>query len=173
MKRFARALAVTLGLVVLGSIVSLVPQKKVSAQDVGPAVTIAGPLPVPIRNSDEKGRIPYQQSGGVDCNTSLCDFAFPSVPAGKRLVIEHVSANVNPNPGVGVNGVFLEGACGSCYWSLPGRSLASPGLVLVNEQVLAYFESGAIPFIRVAWNSGTNTGGFQAVITGYLVDLNP
>ena len=49
-----------------------------------------------------------------------------------------------------------------------------PGLVLVNEQVLAYFESGEIPFIRVAWNSPTtNTGAFQAVISGYLVDLNP
>ena len=144
------------------------------AADLGPTVTIAGPLPVPIRNSDEKGRIPYQQSGGTGCNTGLCDLAFPSVPAGKRLVIEHVSANVNPNPGIGVIGVFLEGASGFSYWSLPGHSLATPELVSVNEQVLAYFESGEIPFVRVAWNSPTtNTGAFQAVISGYLVDLNP
>ena len=145
----------------------------VRAADGGPTVTIGAPLPVPVRNIDEKARIPYQQSGAIPCNSGLCDLAFLAVPAGKRLVVEHVSANVNPNPGVGVNGVFLEGACGFCVWSLPGHSLATPELVAVNEQVLAYFESGTTPFVRVAWSATTNTGAFQAVISGYLIDLNP
>ena len=63
-----------------------------------PSVSIA--TTVPVRNIDEKGRNPYQQSGVTGCGASgLCDLAFAQVPAGKRLVIEHVSANVNPNPG--------------------------------------------------------------------------
>lgn len=63
MKRFVRALAVTLGLVVLGSIVSLVPQKNVTAQS-GPAVTIASPLPLPVKGSvNVTGTVGAQQSG--------------------------------------------------------------------------------------------------------------
>jgi hypothetical protein len=47
MKRFARALAVTLGLVVLGSFVFLVPQKNASGTASGAPVTITNtPLPV-------------------------------------------------------------------------------------------------------------------------------
>ena len=125
-----------------------------------------------IKNIDEKGRNPYQQSGATDCTgLGLCDLAFPAVPAGKRLVVEHVSGNFNPNPGAAMNAIFLEGAGGFAVFSFPGSSMATPQLVAVNQPVLAYFESGQTPFIRVAWNSTANTGAFSAVITGYLVDL--
>ena len=134
-------------------------------------VSIAG-QPITVKNLDEKGRNPYQQSGATGCNGSgLCDFAFPAVPAGKRLVIEHVSANVNPNPGVGVNGTFLEGAGGFTVFSLPGTSMATPELIAVNQTVLAYFDAGQTPFYRVAWSTSSNPGAFQVTISGYLVDL--
>jgi hypothetical protein len=50
MKRLARALAVSAGLLILGSLISLVPQKSVTAQG-GPVVTIAGPLPLPVKGT--------------------------------------------------------------------------------------------------------------------------
>lgn len=50
MKRFARALTVMLGLVVLGSIVSFVPQKNAAAYS-GAPVNIISPLPLPVTGS--------------------------------------------------------------------------------------------------------------------------
>lgn len=47
MKRFARAIAVALGLVVFGSVVSLVPQKNARGAGAAP-VNITSPLPLPV-----------------------------------------------------------------------------------------------------------------------------
>jgi len=124
-----------------------------------------------IKNVDEKGRIPYQQSGATSCGTGLCDFSFPIVPAGKRLVVEHVSANIYVNTG-GVNATFLEGAGGFTVFSLPGRAMATPQLIGVNEQVLAYYEAGQTPFYRVAFSVGDANDSYSVAITGYLVDLS-
>lgn len=65
MKRFARAIAVMLGLAVIGAIVSLVPQKNATAQG-GPTVTIASPIPLPVTgsvNATVSGAVAAQQSG--------------------------------------------------------------------------------------------------------------
>lgn len=128
-----------------------------------------------IKNIDEKGRIPYMQSGFRDCNatgSALCDLIFQAVPVGKRLVSENVSANLGPNPGVGVNATFLlGGGGGNSYFSLPGVSMATPQVVLVNQSVLSYYESGQAPAYRVAWSTSTTPGAFSVVIAGYLVDL--
>jgi hypothetical protein len=169
------------------------------AADGGPTVTIGGPLPLPttavqngawnvgltgtptvnvgnhvaVRNIDEKGRNPYMQGGFVNCPPAngLCDTLFPPVPAGKRLVVEHVSANIGLNPGSGINGAFLL-AGGNAVFSLPGRSMATPQIVGVNEQVLAYYEAGQTPVFRLAWAGGGNGGEASSVLSGYLVDLS-
>ena len=80
MKRFARALAVTLGIVVLGSFVSLIPQSNPSAAG-GPAVTIVNPLPLPV-------------TGAVGVNN------FPGTLTGATVPVSgNVTANVSlPNP---------------------------------------------------------------------------
>jgi len=170
------------------------------AADGGPTVTIGGPLPLPttaaqngvwnvgitgtpkvtvgntvtVRNIDEKGRTPYQQSGARPCNgMGLCDLFFPAVPSGKRLVIENVSANIDAGigAGAGINGTFLAGGPGFNAWTLPGRSMAEPELVAVNERVLAFYESGETPMYRVAYHALANNGSLQVVLSGYLVDL--
>jgi len=123
-----------------------------------------------VKNVDEKGRNPYQQSGATGCGSGLCDFTFPAVPAGKRLVVEHVSANIFVNTG-GVNATFLEGAGGFTVYSLPGRAMATPQLIGVNEQVLAYFEAGQTPFYRVAFSTPDASDSYSVAMSGYLVDL--
>lgn len=62
MKRFARALVVVLGLAVLGSVVSLVPQKNVTAQS-GPTVSIGSSVPLTV-----KGNVNATVSGTVGVN---------------------------------------------------------------------------------------------------------
>jgi hypothetical protein len=53
----------------------------------------------PVFNIDDPGRIPYQAEVVVDnCSfLDVCGFIFSAVPAGHRLVIQHVSANINVN----------------------------------------------------------------------------
>jgi hypothetical protein len=123
------------------------------------------------KNIDEKGRVPYMQQVFLDCvvGSNFCDFNFPAVPAGKRLVIEHVSANISTQAAFGVNATFLIAPGGA--FSLPGRTMASPQVIGVNEPVLAYFEAGESPLYRVVYNSPLNFGFMTAVLSGYMVDL--
>lgn len=63
MKRFGRAIVVTSCFLLLGIVISLVPQKSVTA---GPAatsvmVTNAATNPVPVKDVDQPARQPFQQ----------------------------------------------------------------------------------------------------------------
>lgn len=142
-----------------------------------PNVNIAGtpsvnvPNTIAVRNVDEKGRIPYIQGQAQACNSEVfCDMVYPPVPDGMRLVVEHVSANIGTGPG-GINGTFLLGANGVIF-SLPGRSMATPLLVGVNEQVLAYYDAGQQPTYRVVFATASDAGPASSAISGYLINLS-
>lgn len=144
-----------------------------STQTVAGTVSV-GNLPTTqnVKNIDEKGRNPYMQGAFANCvsgTSAFCDMTFPAVPANKRLVIEHVSANVGANTGTGVNGTFL--LVGGVVFSLPARAGATPTLLGVNEPVIAYCEAGQSFTYRVVWNAVTGTGAVSSVVSGYLVDL--
>jgi hypothetical protein len=124
-----------------------------------------------IKNIDEKGRNPYIQHVFSSCSgtSGLCDLTYPVVPAGKRLVIERVSANIGSD--AGINGTFLLLPNGGAF-ALPGRTTSLPSLFAVNEGVLAYYDAGQSPVFRIAI-SGTTPflAPADAVIAGYMVDL--
>ena len=125
-----------------------------------------------IKNIDEKGRNPYMQGAFASCfsgTSAFCDMNFPAVPANKRLVIEHVSANIGASTGTGINGTFL--LVGGTVFSLPGNAMATPTLVGVNQSVVAYCEAGQAFTYRVVWDSTSGTGSVSSVVSGYLVDL--
>jgi hypothetical protein len=141
MKRFARALAVTFGLVVLSSFVLLVPQKNASGTTGGAPVTVtnaplpvtgnvnaavsgtvglapnttvgitgnalvvnpldafSNPIPLISRDTDNAARQPFvgQCTLGIlnpRVSNCLSGFGEITVPNGKRLVIEYVSAEL-------------------------------------------------------------------------------
>jgi len=125
-----------------------------------------------VKNVDEKGRAPYQQSAFVQCTVAgagLCDYYFPPVPAGKRLVVEHISANVyGPS---GVNGIFLV-VGGNTSFALPGHTLALSSLYAVNEVVLGFYEAGQTPLFRMATAVVDPNSSAAVTLTGYLVDLS-
>lgn len=125
-----------------------------------------------VKNIDEKGRNPYMQGNFASCfsgTSPFCDMVFPAVPANKRLVIEHVSANIGASPGTGVNATFL--LAGGSVFSLPGQAMATPTLIGVNQPVLAYVETGQTFTYRVVWSTTGGTGAVSSVVSGYLVDL--
>ncbi len=51
-------------------------------------------LALPTVNIDEPGRIPYQAVVLGKCNGTACSATFNAIPAGHRLVIQHVSAQI-------------------------------------------------------------------------------
>src|SRR5215469_9573002 len=97
MKRFARAFCVTLGLVILASAVSLVPQKNAKGAGAAPVAVVNTPLPV-------TGTIAAQQSGnwnvGIAGTPTVGVNNFPGTLTGATVPVSgSVTANVSlPNP---------------------------------------------------------------------------
>jgi hypothetical protein len=124
-----------------------------------------------VKNVDERGRSPYQQGIFLQCTAGggFCDFNFPPVPAGKRLVVEHISANIFAPSGI--NAAFLV-VSGGAYFSLPAHSFSLSSLYSVNEVVLGYYEAGQSPLFRLAPSVSDGSANAGATLTGYLVDLS-
>jgi hypothetical protein len=133
-----------------------------------------------IKNIDEPGRTPYQSS--QSCNTpgnTLCSADFTPVPAGKRLVIQHLSGlvacySINNNCELQFNYVFLT-TKGPNYLSggdsayVPMQTSAN-SQTAINQDVRLYVEPGGVPEYQMVFNSGPVFA--YVTITGYLVDLN-
>jgi len=80
--------------------------------------TSANPVPTSPVNVTDPGRIAYQST--VDntgkCSGTACIFSFPVVPAGHRVVVQHIAGNVDftsPAPStidvrILIGGVFIS-----------------------------------------------------------------
>lgn len=129
---------------------------------------------VSVRNVDERGRAPYMQFQVRPCPGGAavpCEVAFPPVPAGHRLVLEHVNASINFAPG-GVRRtalIVLEDA----IVVLPTRPSSDPNLVIVNEPALVYYESGETPIFQIVANDDADLPLITTAVSGYLVTLDP
>jgi len=129
-----------------------------------------------VKNIDEKGRSPYMQFQARSCpggGNIICDIVFPPVPAGKRLVIERVSASVIFAPG----GVRLASllAPSNAQFFFPvhpiDTKVAGEPIFVVNDSTLAYFEGGQSPVFHWIFNNGADVPNVSSTISGYLVDL--
>lgn len=87
---------------------------------------------------------PYQATDAVGdsttCQGGQCHFTFPAVPAGKRLLLTSVSAQLGP----AANGLVLEGS-GVPYFVTKSH----PDLDNVTAPVSLYYEAGSTPTARV------------------------
>lgn len=87
---------------------------------------------------------PYQATAVVadsaTCPGSQCQFTFPTVPAGKRLLIRSVSAQL----GLTHDTIVLEGN-GVSYFV----TKTHPDLSYVTAPVSLYYEAGSTPTARV------------------------
>ncbi|HTR37088.1 MAG TPA: hypothetical protein VMH80_14375 [Bryobacteraceae bacterium] len=179
---FAKKLLMGLGAFALGvSLMNLVAPKVVQA-----AVAVL------FKNIDEQARAPYQAylhavvGPGSSCGTNFCDFAFPVVPANKRLAVTNVSVRIVPDSTANIEDVKLY-VLDSSFTFLsqytlqfnpflyPGDNLAvnTVRTYVDNEQVRWYLEAGQIP--RLTFHtSGGNLDPFgeqRVMLVGYLVDL--
>ncbi len=86
---------------------------------------------------------PYQATAVVGdsttCPNSQCQFTFPTIPTGMRLLMTSVSAQLGPN-----NTIVLEGN-GVTYFV----TKTHPDLEYVTAPVSLYYEAGSTPTARV------------------------
>jgi len=107
---------------------------------------------------------PYQAMESVPdsttCPGAQCVMHFPAVPAGKRLVITSVSAQLGPAS----NELVLEGN-GVSYF-VPK---ADPNIGYLAVPVRIYFNAGSTPTARVFAPSTTQHTSLIVTLVGHLV----
>lgn len=107
MTPFKNHVVVAAGFVALAALAVVLGSREVNAQNPGQGsapVTIVSPLPLPVQDVDAEQREPVQFRGTPTVFTGRFGAStLVTVPAGKILVIEHVSASINL---VTADGVF-------------------------------------------------------------------
>jgi len=110
--------------------------------------------------------IPYSSFQSVSPSETV--IAFPAVPAGHRLVIQHVGANLDFQSWVN-NQVEVYVNAGAGFSSfLPQFSTS---LVRFDQPVQLYVNAGAAPQVIVLADSGFTRVSFgEITLIGYLLD---
>ncbi len=107
---------------------------------------------------------PYQAMASIadatTCPGGQCILSFPTVPAGKRLVIASVSAQLGP----AANQLVLEGNGVSFF--VP-KSDVNAGYLA--SQVTVYFDAGTTPTARIFVGSTTQHTSLIVTLVGHLV----
>lgn len=148
--------------------------------------------PALVKNTDEPGRMPWEAEAefdGTACFTNCTNFVSlgavslfditSAVPAGKRLVLRHISGRLFSTQGCGDCEVGLQSSrvisAESLKWSFLGPffgSVVEPGLIVngFSADVFVTVGPGENPHVRVQVpGGGTNTIGY-IVLSGYLID---
>lgn len=138
-----------------------------------------------VRNVDEPGRVPYSESKIGTCNAVNCFFNFTVVPAGKRLVIEHINGEARStstsavfsdatmltsntlNPSIGVTTTVRM-----LFLAAAGSSNIYNGWYF-DAVTKAYVDAGSYAQITMHQSTAGTTAFSTATITGYLVDTTP
>ena len=144
-----------------------------------PSVNVVSlpPLPPPaltaVVNIDDHGRIPFVSGFSNSCSGTLCSYTFPAVPAGHRVVIEHISGNLNFNAAPTVITMFVNTATTSqIQFNVPPGNVGNASFF--DQPLLYYVDGGQSPV--VIFTSGfTNfnpAAGQNLTLVGYELDCN-
>lgn len=122
-------------------------------------------------NADEPGRIPYQAAAFGHCNGTVCHATFQAIPAGHRLVIQHVSGNLTTvNPVPDGTRVLLSLTNKVQFMSFPVSPFI-PGVFVggFDQAVVFYVDGGQTPTLQI--NIGVLAmDTFNPSMIGYLLD---
>ena len=146
---------------------------------------------VTVKNADEQGRNPFSALHNPNAATADCiaegggfqdctyTGGFPTVPAGKRLVITDLSGQARAPASCKIASISLrtDNAGGGTFnqpftFAVPHQNLAIAEVADFHERMLAFVEAGSSP----AFDVGASCSGlsvFEQVVTisGYLVNL--
>ena len=159
---------------------SVVPAAVAMACVIGAPPALAQTRAALVQSVDEPARNPYQetQSNTTCRGTTVCAFEFATVPAGKRLVVTHISGYVDTGAGALPNGFLSSSFGGSQYATIPFTGVRGPtsGLgvrTFINHGVLAYFGAGETPrgTLHVNGSGDLMSGGSLLFVSGYYINV--
>ena len=155
-----------------------VPVHSVDTSNVNVANTASSP--VPVRDVDNPARQPFHAEavGGFADGASVTGgLLIPTVPAGKRLVIEHVSVFGAMLPGqkmVRARVMYRFSVFGhSLVISAQGSNADGSSDYFVASELIRFYDNDGLP---VAWeaerdsSAGANVAGIDINCDGYFVD---
>jgi hypothetical protein len=131
-----------------------------------------------VSNVDEPGRIPYVANSSCDFQSGDhddCAASFPSVPAGKRLVITHVSGLLREGlPGGTLISTQIISPRGNVFLPVTyiGNAFGINNFV-VDQPEHIICDAGAslkASVILGAFTSGSDSNGATFTFSGYLLD---
>lgn len=148
-----------------------------------PSVNVANTSaqPVPSVRIDEPGRIAYQSQvdkSGSCISGNTCFFEFGSVPAGHRVVIQHISGLVSFTGTTNAIWVLLNNGSGAPVSSFFAPQVPTVSFSAFDQTVQAYFDPaafGGLIEVQVTLLGGSFPGGGQVegiTLSGYELDCN-
>jgi hypothetical protein len=145
-----------------------------------PTVSLAPGTTILARNLDDPGRIAYETGVHVACSGgSSCSFVFPTVPAGRSLVVEHLFGTVSflggPPTQFTVTATALNFVLGndnllSNFFANPGNGPL--GFMMFNQPVLFYVPSNGVFSVTVDSLTANIVGNAVVNASGYELDCN-
>lgn len=133
------------------------------------AVKLDDSVPVRVSDANHPAQFPYQYTDVVadssQCGGS-CNFSFPAVPAGYRLVITDVSAQLGPTATVVVleGGQQTNGLQTTLFVPVPYA-----GSAFLAAPVTFYVKSGDSPSARIFRPDSRSAASELVTLVGYLV----
>ena len=128
-----------------------------------------------MQDRDSKARN-YYQTYNLSCGyaVGICATDLAVVPAGKRLIIEHVSGEADTVAANDLYRVSLwnKNQSSSAYLEFGPAALTPNNLYArpFNQAVFAAFDAGQTPQL-VLQTTGVNGFAWQAALTGYMIDI--
>lgn len=129
-----------------------------------------------VQEVNVPAKSPYQHNllfngTAANCpNNFFCAVGFPPVPAGKRLVVTHVSAQYSLNSGAVEAAVSIGTSIGNTL-DLPAPVNTGASRYITSSPVTYYFEAGETPTVFVIGSSVITGLTNHASVIGYLVSL--
>ena len=169
MHRFKNRILLAAGFAVLAGVISGIT--------VAPAIAAAVKAAL-VKNVDERGRSPY--SAVLNCYNptgNACNASATAVPAGKRLVIEQVTASAVVPGGAKILSYQVQVPSPGTSWvnlhmEFNGTDIGGADFFSVNDPVLVYVEAGQTPGVEIGTNVPGGSVSTVARLTGYLIDLS-
>ena len=178
MQSFRRKLVAAAAVGLLASVVTLTNTRQVVAQSPGPMVSIAGPLPLPVRAVESEFQ-PVQAWG--TCEISMqqsCSVSLYTVPYPKRLVVEYSSASANTASAGETFRAALYNPAENMPVFLPliaaaaTRSSGFGGFTSGGQAVRMYVGTSGIVRAVADRSLGSGTSQYFFTITGHLVNVS-
>jgi hypothetical protein len=131
--------------------------------------------PALIQDRDQAGRNFYWANASCNQVTfNFCSVVFPTPPAGKRLIVTHVSIlNLSPsaNPITSIDLRYQNGAIIAFLNSQFNTGVNGSYNYTTNEAVLAKFDPGEVPQLLTFLMPTVNSFQMVGVISGYMIDI--